>query len=283
MITNKFIYPKTGLFGNILNLITNSKLLAAIRRAIFSRLPFIQMESDVSNVVYLNWVIESNIAVQNIPQGVSLIEKNGKTILTTLTYNHGHFGPSFLGRLRQLLPSPIQSNWRFYVSAFPNDKGASNVVLFIKNIFNSAMYAVITRVFSDALPSHVAKLFQHKKQGDTYITKIESGQGSAPELFSAVREINSNALPPEFQRFFSSWDEAVSALSLQDSAICPVEGLSMVAHAGISLPIETSNIVPLEVVQYVPGEYLKSLGTTGNPFCYLVPRVKFRVLWERLQ
>lgn len=283
MATNKFIYPKVCLFGNMLNLIANSKLLAAIRRAILSRLPFIQMESDVSNVVYLNWVIESSIAVNQIPQGVSLIEKNGKTILTALTYNHGHFGPSFLGRFRQLLPSPIQSNWRFYVSGFPNDNGATKVVFFIRNTFNSVIYSVITRVFSDALPSHLAKLLEHTKQGGTYTTKMESGQGSAPELFSEVREIDSRFLPPEFESFFSSWGEAVSVLSLQDSAICSVEGLSMVAHAGISLPIETSNIVPLEVMEYVPGEYLKSLGATGNPFCYLVPNVKFRVLWEKLQ
>lgn len=283
MTTNKFIYPKVSLFGNVLNLIANSKFIAAIRRSILSRLPFIQMESDVSNVVYLNWAIESSIAVKQIPQGISLIEKNGKTILTALTYNHRNFGPSFLGRFRQLLPSPIQSNWRFYVSGFPNDNGATKVVFFIKNIFNSVIYSVITRVFSDALPSHVAKRLQHTKQGGTYITKIESGQGSAPELFSSVREINCKELSLEFQSFFSSWGEAVSMLSLQDSAICPVEGLSMVAHAGISLPIETSNVVPLEVMEYVPGEYLKSLGATGNPFCYLVPNVKFRVLWEKLQ
>ncbi|MBQ0752980.1 MAG: DUF2071 domain-containing protein [Gammaproteobacteria bacterium] len=267
----------------MLNLIANSELLAAIRRAILSRLPFMQMESDVSNIIYLNWVIESRVSVEQIPQGVSLIEKDGKTILTALTYNHGHFGPSFLGRIRKLLPSPIQSNWRFYVSGFPNDNGATKVVFFIKNTFSSVIYSVITRVFSDALPSHVAKLLQHTKQGGAYTTRIESGKGSAPELFSVVKETDRKVLPPDLERFFSSWGEAVSVLSLQDSAICPVEGLSVVAHAGISLPIETSNIVPLEVMEYVPGEYLKSLGATGQPFSYLVPNVKFRVLWEKLQ
>jgi hypothetical protein len=124
---------------------------------------------------------------------------------------------------------------------------------------------------------------QHIKQDRTYITKIESGQGSAPELFSIVKEISTKQLPSEFSRFFSAWDEAVSALSLQDSAICSVAGLSMVAHAGISLPIDTSSIVPLEVSEYSPGEYLKSLGATRKPFGYLVPKVKFRVLWEKLQ
>jgi hypothetical protein len=283
MVTNKFVYPKSSLFGYVINIIVNSKVLARIRRYVFSRLPFIQMESDVSNVVYLNWVIESSSALKQIPKDVLLIEKNGYTILTALTYNHGHFGPSFFGRFRRLFPSPTQSNWRFYVSEFANGSAANKVVFFIKNTFNSVVYAVFTRVLSDALPSHVAKNLQHTKQEETYITNLKSGQGSAPELFSKVKETTEKVLPPEFQNFFSSWNQAVSVLSLQESAICPVEGVSMVAHAGISLPIETSSIIPLAVIEYVPGEYLRSLGATGLPFCYLVPNVKFRVLWEKLQ
>jgi hypothetical protein len=214
----------------MLNLIANSKLLAAIRRAIFSRLPFIQLESDVSNVVYLNWVIESSIAVNQIPQGVSLIEKNGKTILTALTYNHGHFGPSFLGRFRQLLPSPIQSNWRFYVSGLPNDNGATKVVLFIKNTFNSAIYSVITRVFSDALPSHLAKRLEHTKHGGAYTTKIESDQGSAPELFSEVTP------PPERPN-----DELPKVNDIKTPAITGESKFGLVYRLEIHLP-DTQNI-----------------------------------------
>lgn len=51
-----------------------------------------------------------------VPPGVSLIQKGGHTLLTVLTYRHGHFGPAFLGPLRKLLPSPLQSNWRVYLA-----------------------------------------------------------------------------------------------------------------------------------------------------------------------
>ena len=51
-----------------------------------------------------------------VPPGVSLIQEGGHTLLTVLTYRHGHFGPAFLGPLRKLLPSPLQSNWRVYLA-----------------------------------------------------------------------------------------------------------------------------------------------------------------------
>lgn len=282
MDPNKFYYPKPGILGATLSAIANSRLLGSVRRAILSHLPFVRLESDVRDIVYLNWVVPSELVRAHIPRGVQILEVGGATILTTLTYSHGGFGPSIFGRLRRFFPSPLQSNWRLYVSEASSGVGAAKKVLFLKNIFNSIIYAVGTRVFSDALPSHMAPDFKHHKQGNHYITEIKAGQGSAPELSCITEGAEAKELPSEFQRFFASWEEAIEYLCIQDSAICGVPGINRIAQAGIDLPIDTSLVVPLKAVDYTAGAYLESLGADSIPFCFAVPRVKFKVLWERL-
>jgi hypothetical protein len=282
METNRFIYPRPGFLGATLNWLANSRALASARRAALSRLPYMKLESDVVDVVYLNWVIPTYLAMCAVPAGVRLIEKNGTTIVTVLTYRHGNFGPSFLGPLRKIFPSPLQSNWRLYLLECPAGTQVNRTVLFIKNIFNSAMHSVGSRAFSDVLPSHVAESLKHEKHGSIYITRIEGGSGSAPGFSCITQVAGSKRLPAEFQRFFPSWEEAITQLSLQDSAICAVEGLDRMAQGGIDIPIDTGNIIPLEASEYVAGPYLTSLGAAGKPFCFAVPHVRFRALWERL-
>lgn len=197
-------------------MIANSVLLASFRRAILSRLPFLKLESDVADVVYLNWVIPSSLAMTEIPAGVQVVEIERKTIFTVLTYAHGHFGPAGFGPLRKAMPSPLQSNWRLYVSSVVGLGLARETVLFIKNIFNSPLYGFGSRVLSDALPSHVAASFRHEREGSKYITDIRAGSGSAPELFASVIATTQPLLPPDFHAFFGSWEEAVSYLCQQE-------------------------------------------------------------------
>lgn len=282
MDSNAFVFPKRGVLGTSLNYLVNHPYVARVRRAIMSRLPFMCLESDVADIVYLNWVIDSSSVTHLIPDGVVITQRGEKTILTLLTYQHHHFGPAFLRWIRCLFPSPLQSNWRLYVERLPASQDHQNAVLFIKNIFNNALYAVVTRIFSDALPSHLARSFEHVKCETTYTTKIRSGMGSAPELYSVVNECDEKRLPSAFCAFFSSWEDAVASLSWQDSAICAVETTGGVAQAGISLPIDVSSIKSAQVSECVPGEFLASIGVKGEPFCYVVPRVKFSVLWEKM-
>lgn len=282
MENNRFIYPRSGPFGKLLNLIANSAFIASVRRAMLSRLPFLKLESDVVNIVYLNWVIPKSLAMAQVPAGVELAEKEGKTIFTVLTYVHGHFGPVGLGPLRKAMPSPLQSNWRLYVSSFAGQGPCKATVLFIKNIFNNPLYALGSRLFSDALPSHVAASFQHEHEESKYITDIRSGIGSSPELSAAVVATDQRQLPPEFRPFFNSWQEAILNLCQQESAICKVEGAGYLAQAGIELPIDLSTVIPAVVDRLSVGEYLENLGAVEAPFCFVVPSVKFRVLWEHI-
>jgi hypothetical protein len=206
MFSNSFRLPSKGvlygLFALPINALVNSVLFARVRRAIFSRLPFITLESDVVDVVYANWVVPVSAVQGLLPAKLRLVEVDGKTILTTLTYRHGHFGPCFVGPLRMLFPSPLQSNWRLYLDRSSDPRGATSAVLFIKNIFDSAAYAIGSRLFSDALPSHAAHSFMHAKTQGGYRTEIDGGAGSAPSFDLEVSTTDQTILPSEFNPDF---------------------------------------------------------------------------------
>jgi hypothetical protein len=74
----------------------------------------------------------------------------------------------------------------------------------------------------------------------------------------------------------------IEALCLQDSAVCHAPSIGRIAEAGIDLPIPIDEVVPLASVSCTPGALLRSLGALSAPFCFYVPKVRFKVLWERL-
>lgn len=244
-------------------------------------MPFPVLASDVRDVVYLNWVVAADRAAHLVPPGVELVARDRRVILTVLTYRHRHFGPAMLGPLRRLFPSPLQSNWRFYVDRVAG-RSMPATVLFVANIFDSALYAVATRLFSDALPSDLADRFEHGRDGDRYFAAIAGGGGSAPDLRCVTRP-GAPDVPPDFSPFFHDWREAVKTLCLQDAAICSVDDLpGRLALAEIDLPIDPARVEPLECVEWSGGECLDRLGVDGPPFCFRVPGVAFRVMSERL-
>lgn len=278
----KFAYPRTGWFGVGLSRVVNSQRLARLRRAILTRLPFMTLRSDVRDVVYLNWVIPVSAAATLLPAEVRVWECDGKTILTILSYRHGHFGPALAGPLRRLFPSPLQSNWRLYVDTLPHQVPAAQTVLFIHNLFNSIWYAAGSRLFSDALPSHLPAVFTHQRSEADIATRVVAGQGSAAELHSVVRAARDAILPPQFSSFFTSWADAVARLCLQESAVAVIDGMRGLAQAGIDLPIALETVIPMVSTEFAGGEFLRNLGVVDAPFCFMVPRARFTVLWERL-
>lgn len=80
----------------------------------------------------------------------------------------------------------------------------------------------------------------------------------------------------------TSLADAIEYLCGQDAAVCAVEGTAHIAHAGISLPIDLSRVIPLEADECQRGELLSALGAAGKPFCFEVPGVRFHALSETL-
>lgn len=269
------------MLGRVAERLANSPALANARLAVMSRLPFLKLESDVSNVVYLTWLIDAEAAQAFVPAGARLWQRGGKTPFTVLTYRHGHFGPAALGPLRKLFPSPMQSNWRLYLEEAPHQASPARTVLFLKNIMSSVAYALGTRLFSDALPSHLAARFVHRADGNTFDTSIAPGGGSAPSLSSSARLAGAKQLSPPFAAVFGSWNKAVDFLCCQDAAVAHVERLDRLAFAEIELPIDLGQVRPLDA-SAAQCSFLAGLPPAEAPLCFLVPAVKFLAVSERL-
>lgn len=275
---NRYISPDSGWRGRWQDRLANATGLRRLRRAILSRLPFMVLASDVRDIVYANWIVPVGKVAHLMPQGITLLERDGHTILTILTYRHGHFGPAFLGPLRRLFPSPLQSNWRLYLA--PDANEGRGTVLFIANIFDSALYAVGTRLFSDVLPSHRAARFDHHCTQTSGMMHIGGG-GSAPEVRIEAVTDAAAILPPDFQRFFPSWRQAIQYLALQHQAVAQVADEDALVFSDIDLPIEPDSATALGINHYEAGPWLKELGALNAPFCFRVPSVHFKALSEQ--
>jgi hypothetical protein len=200
-------------------------------------------------------------------------ERDGKTPLTVLTYRHGHFGPALVGPLRRLFPSPLQSNWRLYLDGPPHS------VWFLENMMDSGAYVAATRLFSDIMRTHRPAHFTHGRVGDGFATRIEPGAGSAPALACTVAPAAQPVLPPGFAAF-PSWDDAVAMLACQDAALGWSARLGKLVLSHIDLPIPLDAVRPLAPAGPVACSLLDALPAAGEPLCFLVPRVRFRVLSE---
>lgn len=280
---NRYVHPTPGVARWFAERIANSPILASARRATVGRLPFPVLASDVVNVVYATWLVSAARVRSWMPPGTVLWEVEGLTPFTILTYRHGHFGPRSAGPLRYLFPSPLQSNWRLYLKTPVPGVPDCPTVIFVKNVFDSTLYTLGTRVFSDALPSHLASRFALSVQSDEIAVSIEPGEGSAP-TFSARFEWASNEfLPAAFRPFGSTWREAATRLALQDAAIVPVPSIDRLAVAMISLPVNTQSLKPIRLrSESLHCPLLQELGAQGEPLCFLLPSVYFQALSERL-
>lgn len=277
----RFTSPHPGAFGLLQNRLANAPALKRIRRALFRHLPFPVLVSDVRDIVYANWVVPGAAVAPFVPPGVTLVEADGRTILTVLTYAHGHFGPALAGPLRRLFPSPLQSNWRLYVHAIGGRAPPVPTVLFLANVFDGALHALGTRLCSDVMLAHHARDFTHRYAPDDWSSGAQ-GPGSAPSWQLAGGVAADPALPAAFRPFFPDLHQAVAVLSLQDAAVAPLADRAALAHARIDLPIDPATATPLRVDRYRPGALLRRMGAIDPPFCFHVPGVRFRALSETL-
>ena len=283
LLGNKFQSPRKGPIHRLTAALSNSKLIARSRRKFTSFFPFLKLRSDVKDVVYMNWILEADKVRHFVPDGLELWEKDGKTLFTILTYRHGSFGPSFLGPLRRIFFSPLQSNWRLYLKSAPPNVTQGSTVLFLKNSMSSHLYALGTRVFSDVLATHLPRKFIHKKKEDGFETRIFPGKGSAPELNCFVEASDKKTIDKEFSKLFDSWGDAVDFLSFQDAAVSYTDRDSIFAFSEIELPIDTATIQPFELQsEGFLCPMLDGLGPRSEPLCYRIPKVRFLATSETL-
>lgn len=273
-------HPYPGRAGRVLERLLNARGLARLRHAVLSHLPFPVLRSDVADVVYVTWMVDARVAGALLPAGLRVWERGGRTPFTVLTYRHGHFGPALAGPLRRLFPSPLQSNWRLYLDG-PLPPGAPpHTVWFLENVMDSGAYVAATRLFSDIMRTHRPARFTHGRAGAGFATRIEPGAGSAPAFACTVAPAARPVLPPAFAAAFGTWDDAVAMLACQDAALGWSARFGKPVLSHIDLPIPLDAVRPLAPAEPVACALADTLAAAGEPLCFLVPGVPFRVLSE---
>ncbi|CAM3138864.1 DUF2071 domain-containing protein [Janthinobacterium lividum] len=281
MQDNTYRHPRAGWPGRLFAALANSTRFANLRQAVMSRLPFLTLHSDVRDVVYVSWLVDAAAAQQLLPAGATLWQRDGKTPFSVLTYRHGHFGPALPGPLRKLLPSPLQSNWRLYLDHTPPGAPAVPCVYFLKNIMDSLPHALGTRLFSDILPTHLADGMTLEVTPTQARCSIAGGAGSAPSLDVQADIVSEHTLDADWQALFGNWRDAVAFLACQDAAIAHVPRNGKLVFGEIDLPVDVDQVQALTALRADCG-LLGQLPPVSKPFAFLVPKVPFKALSERL-
>lgn len=277
----RYRHPVPGWPGTWIESSVHMRWWTTSRRRLTKLVPLPVLASDVSDVVYLNWWVDPE-ALPAVPAGYRYWVRDGHTPFTILTYRHGHFGPAILGAARKIFPSPLQSNWRWYVQRDTDPDDAVPTVLFARNIMSSLAHVVGARLSSDAMQPHLPKEFVHRQQGVEFETWIAPGHGSAPALESILtRTGNVEGDVEWWSGRFAGREEALRFLCCQDSAIS-VSPDGSAGLARIHLSANTGTIVPL-AYRHVRCPLLGNMGCDSRgPFCFLLPYVPFKAISEQL-
>src|SRR5262249_50219870 len=88
----RWVHPRRDLLGKLLTGLGASRLA----RAFGEWLPPVAFMSNITNVIYVNYLVEAQRLIPLVPWALELqrLGPEGKyALFTHLTYQHGHFGP----------------------------------------------------------------------------------------------------------------------------------------------------------------------------------------------
>jgi hypothetical protein len=97
-----FRHPRPGTIGRLYDLLGNSRLVQTYCKFI----PMLAMESEITNVIYVNYLIEAARVEHFVdpPLRLQRLGRDGQyALFTFLTFHHGHFGPRCFGRVAAAL------------------------------------------------------------------------------------------------------------------------------------------------------------------------------------
>lgn len=260
--SSDLLWPTTGA-GAASVAIANS---AWVRRALRVLAPNVPaLESDITDVLYLNWLVPTERLVNMLPAELRIDETEGKSWFTVLTFRHGHYHPIQAPWLQRVGPSPIQSNWRVYLGP---KQGA---VYFLSVVLNSAWMTLAGRLFSDGLPAHYARATQLSIVGDRLFVRIDPGRGSAPDLNVVARFANEKP---------AAWTERVEYLVKQNCAICIDRSTGTPIRSDIRLDFDPSTIVPV-MIEHLESDVLAPLIDGCEWIAFYIPSLHFVYAGDR--
>jgi hypothetical protein len=258
-----------GWFGRCIDTIANSRVV----RAFAEWLPVPGFRSDITDVIYVSYLVEAGQLERYVPAGLELqrVGPAGRyALFTFLTYRHGHFGPALLGPLRRLMPSPVHSNWRTYVR---DPRSGKEGIYFVTNAIASTVHALGARLFSEGMPMHTLARGEVRANADgTFDVHLDPVTGSGVHVEGSFRP-GKPVLPPPFSECWSSYRDFLAYTVSQDRAFSSQPWYGRLTRQEIALGIPLESCEPLEgkvVSRSVVGYVGKA-----EPVCFRVARVAF--------
>ncbi|HTU92819.1 MAG TPA: hypothetical protein VMF69_22245 [Gemmataceae bacterium] len=263
-------HPWRGLAGRTLEMLGNSRLL----RAYCEWLPPLAFLSDITDVIYVNYLVDADRLEPFVADGLDLqrLGRGGRyALFTHLTCRHGHFGPRLLGPLRRLLPSPVHSNWRIYVV---DPHTGLRGVYFVTNAIASTPHALAARLLSEGMPMHVFRRAA-VQVGDDRACRVllDPGQGSAPDLEAILRPSDAVLPGPPWSECFESHASFLAYCVTQERAFSSQPWYERITRQEIAVRIPLESCEPMngEVRSHVAAAYVGD----AAPLCFRVGRVAF--------
>ena len=263
-------HPWAGPVGRALDALANSRLV----RGYCEWLPPTAFLSDITDVIYVNYLVEAERLEPFVPPGLEL-QRIGRgsrfALFTHLTYRHGHFGPRLLGPLRRLLPSPVHSNWRIYVH---DPSTGLRGIYFVTNAINSTPHALAARLLSEGMPMHALRQAAVQVGEDrTCRVRLDPGTGSGPDLEAMLRLGDAMLPGPPWSECFDSYPAMLAYCVPQDRAFSSQPWYGRITRQEIVLNI------PLESCEPLAGEVRSQAAMAfvgdADPLCFRVGRVAF--------
>lgn len=263
-------HPRADLIGRALTVLGNSRVL----RYTGELLPSSVLVSDIEDVVYINFVADADRLEKLVPSGLELQRlgpNKSYALFSILTYRHGHFGPRFLGALRKLMPSPVQSNWRIHV----RDRNGVQGIFFVETVVSNTMVALGGRFLTDGVPMHIASNASVTvSDAGEVVVELDRGFGSAPNLKAKLMPCERPQFTGDWQECFDDFDTFLAYCVPQDRAISTQNWYHQSTRQEIDLGI------PLDSCQPLSGEVVSNsvtdlIGTASAPVCFRVPKVNF--------
>lgn len=264
-------HPRNDLFGQIFNVIAASRLA----RAYAEWVPPVAFMSNITNVIYANYLVEAETLLALVPPGLELqrLGPDGKyALFTHLTYQHGHFGPQLLGPFRRFMPSPVQSNWRIYVH---DARTSRDGIYFVTTAINMTMPALLARLLSEGIPMHVvARGAVIAKPDGAFEVILTPGPGSAPDLALSGRLTSQPALTGSWGACFDTFHDLLAYCVPQDRAMSSQPWYRRITRQEIELGIPLESCEPLTAS--VESRAATAIVGNAEPICFRVANVLLR-------
>ncbi len=254
--------------GRVWNTLANSRVVDAF----LQRVPELTMKSDVSNVIYVNYLVAADRAAALVPPGLQLqrLGPGGAyALFTFLTYRHGRFGFAFLGPLRRLCPSPIQTNWRIHVE---NPVTKHRGIYFVSNAIANTAYALCARLTAEGMPMHVVRGELTHRDG-WFKLVLDPGGGSAPDVELEVTRSEEPVLVGAWKECFGTWRAFLEYCVPQDRSMSSQPLKGRISRHEIDLGVPLDSCVPYGGT--VKSRAAQAIAGDATPLCFVVPNVAF--------